>query len=141
MDKEYLISIAKYIIEGHTIEEATIYFRKSRTSINNYLRLLRTDPVYYDHDIINQLNASLERNSSIGKQTGGKKSHKKYIISEEEAINYANMIMTDNLTYRDLEEITGISYATIYQAIRRIRDREVLEKLKAYYEQRKAKGR
>ncbi len=137
MEKKLMTDIALFICNGHTIKEAVSYFHLSRRTVYNYLQLLRTPGPYYDGDIAKQLNEALRKNSLEGKKLGGQKGHKQYIISEEDAIKYALMIMENDLTYRDLEAITGLGDTTIYNAIKRIQNKDVLEKLKKHYAEKR----
>ena len=43
MDQNYLRQVAEYIIADHTIQEASVYFNKSTSSIKKYLAKVRDE--------------------------------------------------------------------------------------------------
>ncbi len=119
-------NVARYIIEGHTINEAAQNFGISRRSVIKYLKLIRDEnSLYYDRLLSEKVNLVLAKNYLEGKKVGGKTGHKKLTITDEEAIILKEKKERENLTYRDLQSITGINYTTIYNAINRIQDEEI----------------
>lgn len=108
-----------YIIDNHTIMEASAYFGCSRKTIMNRLRDFRNDPSS-NMILKEKLELALMRNSLRGQKNGGKVGRKTVIISDEEALQLKEKKENENLSYRDLESLTGISYSTIRYAIERV---------------------
>lgn len=114
-----IFEIINYIINGHTIMEAVEHFNVSRTYIMKGLRKFKEDP---SSNLIlkEKLMLALLRNSLRGQKHGGTVGRKTFILSDEEALNLKKRKEEENLSYRDLENMTGIPYSTIRNAILRL---------------------
>lgn len=113
-----IYDLVNYIIDDHTIMEAVVHFGYSRTYIIKRLKEFRNNPT----NIIlkEKLELALIRNSIRGRKNGGAKGKKEYVINDEDALKLKKIKERDSLTYRELEELTGISYSNIFNAIERV---------------------
>lgn len=118
-----IYEIIDYICEGHKIYDACIKFGCSKTFIMKKLREIRTPGSDgYNKILAEKLALAMTRNSLMGRKNGGTNGKKEAVISDEEAEELKTLKETKSLSYRDLEQITGIPYSTIRLAIERVKD-------------------
>lgn len=114
-----ILEIINYIINDHTIMEAVEHFSISRTTIMKNLKKFRESPTS-NALLKEKLNLALLKNSLKGQKHGGEVGRKTLVLSDEEAEVLKERKEMENLSYRDLENITGIPYSTIRKAILRL---------------------
>ncbi len=118
--------LINYLLDNHTIGEATIFFNCSRSYIMKRLKTFRENPD--SNEILKEkLRLALLKNSLRGQKNGGRSGRKEQVITDTEAMQLKIKKEEENLSYRDLEQITGISYSTIRNAILRVSAEETEE--------------
>ncbi len=118
--------LINYLIDDHTIMDAALFFNCSRTTIMKRLRNFRKDPE--NSEILKEkLHLALLKNSLQGQKKGGSNGKKTFVLSDAEASKLKARKEAENLSYRDLERITGISYSSVRNAILRISQEETEE--------------
>ena len=124
--------VALYIIDNHTIEEASAKFSKSVSSIKKYLAKVRDqNNPNYEPILAEKLRLAHAKIQLAGVKKGGAISKRAKKISLDEARKYANIYMS-GYSYEQLEELTGIPKSTLQENIRNIPDLDLQIKLDEY---------
>lgn len=120
-----IFEIIDYICDGHLIEEACEHFQCSRSYIMKEFRKIRNPGTEdYNPVLAEKLKLAMARNSLLGRKHGGTASKKAEVIPDEYALELKRVKEDQNLSYRALEDMTGISYSTIRLAIERVSNTE-----------------
>ncbi len=124
--------VALYIIDGHTIEEASKHFSKSVSSIKKYLAKVRdTNASDYDANLAEKLKLAQEKIILKGVKKGGSLGKRTRNLRENEAKMYADAYMS-GLTIEQLANLSQIPKSTLHETIRSIDDKEIQERLDDY---------
>ena len=127
MDQNYLRQVAEYIIADHTIQEASVYFNKSTSSIKKYLAKVRDEKEEsYDPILAEKLKLAQAKKILEGRKKGGETSKRGKTYEEFTARMYADAYLS-GMTLRKLSQVSGIPKSTLEEMIRGIKD-EALQK-------------
>ncbi len=120
--QELIKNVVKFIIDGHTIEEATKRFEKSESSIKKYLSKVR-DPQseYYDPILSKKLELAQAKIILMGQKKGGTLGKRGRTRSNEEQVRLATEYL-NGVTLAKLSEMENIPVSTLHDTIRGIQD-------------------
>lgn len=130
MKKELEIQVANYIIEGHTIEEASIYFQKSISSIKKYLAKIRNENLEtYDSTLAKKLKLAQQKIILEGQKKGGSLGKRPKTRSKEEIQKLAELYSSGH-TYDTLSFQTNIPRSTLHEAVKSYEKEEIQKAIK-----------
>lgn len=120
-----IYNIIVYVCIGHTINDACAHFGCSKSYIMKEFKKIRTPGTEdYNPVLAEKLKLAMTRNSLLGRKHGGAVSKKTEAITDEYALELKRVKEDQKLSYRELEDMTGISYSTIRLAIERVSNTE-----------------
>lgn len=120
--QEIINNVAKFIIDGHTIGEATEHFGKSESSIKKYLSKIRNpQSEYYDAILSKKLELAQAKIILMGQKKGGMIGKRGRTRSSEEQLRLAQEYL-NGITLAKLSEAEGIPISTLHDTIREIKD-------------------
>ena len=127
--KEYIREVALYIIDNHTIIEASNHFNKSISSIKKYLAKVRdTKSLDYDPILAEKLRLAQCKICLEASKRGGANGKRSKTISDEDLRKYAENYLTGK-TYEELASETHIPKSTLQENIRKIDDLDLQVRL------------
>ncbi len=138
---DYIKEVASYIIDYHTIKEASEHFHKSPRTIKLYLAKVRdANDANYDKILAEKLQLAQLKIQLMGVKKGGQVGRKTTTLTEEEKREYAKLYLS-GLTYEKLANISGIPKSTLQENIRSIDDTELQSTIDGYVDKYKKGGR
>lgn len=130
--EETIKNVANYIIAGHTIEEATIHFAKSTSSIKKYLAKIRDENwEFYELILAEKLKLAQAKIILMGQKLGGQKGHRKRIRDEKTSKKLTEKYLSGT-TFKELSKIENIPTSTLHDTIRSISDTELQTRIDDY---------
>lgn len=132
MDKDFIIQVAEFIADNHSIKEAMDYFGKSESSIKKYLAKFRDENgEYFEPRLAEKLKLSQQKIILEGQKLGGSIGKRGKTYEEFTARMYAEAYLS-GLTLEQLEELSEIPKSTLHDMIRGIDDPVLQEKIDEY---------
>lgn len=132
MNNEYLISIGKYVIEGHTIKETAQHFNKSESSIQKYLAKIRNpQSENYNEILAEKLKLAQLKMELQGRKKDGSNGKRGKTYEEFTARMYAEAYLS-GLTIKQLADLSGIPKSTLHDMIREIDDEKLQKVIDEY---------
>lgn len=132
MDRDYLNSVAEYIINEHTIEQAAQHFQKSPSSIKKYLSKIRDESAPdCDAVIAERLKLAQAKMILAGQKKGGATGKRGKTYDEATAKMYAEAYLS-GLSIEQLAQLAQIPKTTLHDMIRGIEDEELQKRINEY---------
>ncbi len=136
MNKENILEVVNYIIEGHTIEETALYFNKSTSSIKKYLAKFRNkDSEFYNPVLVEKLSLAQAKIRLERTKLGGSVGKRTKTYDEFTARMYAEAYLS-GLTLEELSLLSMIPVSSLHDMIRGIDDEELQRKIDNYISSR-----
>lgn len=123
--------IIKY---NYTIEYASLKFGISESTINKYIAQLKQ----LDNDLYKRYILSVQKKYELGTVVGGKNSKRQAIMTEFEALEIAEAMISGSLTLEEASKrFDNIPKSTIYERIRSIDNAEIQRELNILFDNNK----
>ena len=133
--KQKALEVAKFIISNKaTIQKTADAFEMSTSSIKKYVNDLLPEIDVVIYKVVKETQKEIEHLGQIEGGSIGKRGPKH---DESEALEFAELMISQDLTLDQVSDKSNIPRSTIYERVKDIDDREIQEKLDIAFRGRK----
>lgn len=137
-DQKTIQEIADYIIDNHTISEASSKFHFSERTVQNYIKELNIESSrFYNSNLYDKVRLSQKKMSLLKAKQGGEIGKRGPSTSEFDLEEIARVMIDERLSLSMASKFFSIPISTLYDGLKRLDDvwQDELEKL---YEENKS---
>ncbi len=130
MDRDYIMQVAEFVADGHTIKETADKFGKKERTIQLYLAKVRNpESEYYNKILKERIELSQAKIALEGHKTGGKTGKRGKSYEDFTARMYADAYIQSGFSLQELADLSKIPKSTLFDMIRGIDDKELQDRI------------